>query len=439
MTRIVIVGAGGHVFPLRLINDFLSFPALADAEYVLMDVDRAAVERTAKLARGLAEAHALSAHIRTSTELNQALRGADFVVTCFQVGGLAAYAHDVEIPRRYGIDQTVGDTLGPGGVFRGLRSMKALDEITRVMGELCPSALLLNYANPMSINCAFASSQGIRTVGLCHSVQHTADELAAILGFTDDDWSFRAAGINHQAWMLDFRRHGRDILPELRAAVDEYHAGGRNPAVEIDEWYAGGREGVRTVIMDLVGYFQTESSHHASEYYPYFRRTPADVAKVIPERWDYYEISVANTDEVQAKQAAEYATGPLKPSEEYAARIIDSIVSNTPRAVYGNVPNSGLITNLPEGICVEVPVLVDGSGTQPTYIGDLPVACAATNLASIGLQLCAVEAYRTESRALVYNAIALDRMTSSIIGLDEIRKMTDELFEAEKQWLPTFR
>ncbi len=401
-----------------------------------MDIDRGAAERTARLAQSLVAAHKLAAVITPTTNLRDALTGADFVVTCFQVGGMTAYAADVEIPRRYGVDQTVGDTLGPGGVFRGLRSMKALDEITATMLELCPRAVLLNYANPMSINCAFASGQGVTTIGLCHSVQHTADELASILGYEPGTWSFRSAGINHQAWMLEFRHNGRDAMAELRDAVRAYYRGDRAPEPPIDEWYAGGREGVRTAIMNLTGYFQTESSHHASEYYPHFRRTPQDVAALLPDRWDYFAISSANTDDEQEERAAALAATELVSSEEYAASIIDSIVTNTPRTVYGNVPNTGLITNLPGGACVEVPVLVDGSGIQPTYVGDLPVACAGINLASIGLQSCTVEAYRSGSKELVYAAIALDRLTGSLLGLDEIRSMADEMIEAEQQWLP---
>lgn len=441
MTKIAIIGAGGYEFPLQLMNDFLAFPSLQDAEFALMDIDRDAAERTARLAGEISGAHQLPAKITATDDLDEALAGTGFVVTCFQAGGREAYAYDVEIPRRYGVDQTVGDTLGPGGVFRGLRSMKALDEITAAMLARCPDAVLLNYTNPMSINCLFAAGTGIRTVGLCHSVQHTADELGAIMGYAPGSWSFRSAGINHQAWILEFRHEGRDVLDEVHAAVNAYHGGEREPKVpaqEWDAWYAGGREGVRTAIMNLVGRFQTESSHHASEYYPYFRRTPEDTARILPERWDYLEITKQGTDADQEQRARELAAGPLEASEEYAARIVDSIVTNTPRTVYGNVPNTELITNLPRTACVEVPILVDGNGAQPTHVGDLPVAAAAMNLASIGLQLCTVEAYRTRSKDLVYAAIALDRLTSSLLSLDQIRAMTDELFAAEAAWLPLF-
>lgn len=436
MTKIAIIGAGGYEFPLQLMNDFLSFPSTRDATYALMDIDPASLGRTERLARQLVDAHALPARIEPTTDRKEALRGAGFVVVCFQVGGRDAYAVDMEIPRRYGVDQTVGDTLGPGGAFRGLRSMKALDEITRDMHELCPDALLLNYANPMAINCWFAAATGITTSGLCHSVQHTADELAAILGFESGDWSFRAAGINHQAWMLEFRHHGRDVLPQLREAVNAYHRGELTPSRGIDEWYAGGREGVRTAVMNLTGYFQTESSHHASEYYPHFRQTPGDVAAVLPERWDYLEITRGNTEADLERLAKEFAEGTLAVSEEYAARIVDSVLTNTPRVIYGNVPNTGLITNLPDGCCVEVPCLVDQNGVQPAYVGELPAACAGINLASVGYQTCVVDAYRLRSRDLLYTAVSLDRLTSSLLSLEQIRAMTDEMITAQQQWLP---
>lgn len=436
MTKIAIIGAGGYEFPLQLMNDFLSFPSTQDAHYALMDIDPLALARTERLARRLVDAHRLPAKIDPTTDRAAALNGADFVVVCFQVGGRDAYAVDMEVPRRYGLDQTVGDTLGPGGVFRGLRSMKALDEITRDMQRYCPDALLLNYANPMAINCWFAAGQGIRTTGLCHSVQHTADELASIMGLEDGTWSFRAAGINHQAWMLDFRHHGRDVMAELRTAVNEYHRGERTPVRELDEWYAGGRESVRTAIMNLTGWFQTESSHHASEYYPHFRRDPRQVEQLLPQRWDYLEITQGNNEAQLDQLATEFAEGTLAVSEEYAARIVDSVLTNTPRVIYGNVPNTGLITNLPDGCCVEVPCLVDQNGVQPTFVGDLPAAGAGIDLASVGYQQCVVEAYRQGSTDLVYTAVSLDRLTSSLLDLDQIRAMTDEMIAAQQQWLP---
>jgi alpha-galactosidase len=191
--------------------------------------------------------------------------------------------------------------------------------------------------------------------------------------------------------------------------------------------------------MNLTGYFPTESSHHASEYYPHFRRRPGDVARLLPRRWDYLEITRGNDDAGLERMAEAFARGTLAAGDEYAARIVDSVLTGTPRVVYGNVPNTGLITNLPDGCCVEVPCVVDASGAQPTWIGDLPAACAGINLASVGMQACVVEAFRSRSRELVYAAVSLDRLTSSLLDLDEIRRMTDELFAAEERWLPELR
>jgi alpha-galactosidase len=440
--KIAIIGAGGFEFPLQLATDFLSFESLIDVHLVLMDIDSATLARTERLVRRVVEGHRLPAIVEATTDRRVALTKADVVVTCFQVGGLDAYAMDVEIPRRYGLDQTVGDTLGPGGVFRGLRSLNVLEGLVHDMGDLCPGALLLQYANPMAINCWYAAGEGANTVGLCHSVQHTAELLRSLLDVTSAEWSFRAAGINHQSWFLEARSGGRDVLDELRKAVREYGRGERDPVGdwdELDELYAGNREGVRREIMELTGYFQTESSHHASEYLPYFRRTPEEVAAFLPERWDYLEVCRAHDEAELEEMATTLATGTLETSEEYAAVIVDSLLTGTPRVVYANVPNTGLITNLPDGCCVEVPCLVDQSGVAPTYVGALPAPCAGVNLGSIAVQSCAVEAFRSRDRDLVHAAVALDKLTSAVMPLDAIRVMTDELLDAQAEWLPSWR
>jgi alpha-galactosidase len=436
VTTIAIVGAGGFEFPLKLSADFLSFESMRDAHLVLMDVDADRLRRTEGHVRRIVAAHGLPARVTATTDRRAALTGADFVVVCFQVGGVEAYAVDIEIPQRYGIDQAVGDTLGPGGIFRGLRSMHALQPIAADMREVCPDALLLQYANPMAINCWFTSGEGVRTVGLCHSVQHTSELLADILGVDHAEWSFRAAGINHQSWLLEVRQDGRDVLPELREAVRAYARGEGENVNEADDPYSGDRELVRTAIMDVTGYFQTESSHHASEYLPYFRRTPELTAGYIRNRWDYIDIGREHDDAQQAEQAEQLVAEPLAASEEYAAVIADSMLTDTPRVIYGNVPNTGLITNLPPGCCVEVPCLVDRSGVQPTYVGALPAAAAGVNLGSIAVQSCTVEAYRQRSRELVHAAVALDKLTATMLTLPEIRRMTDELLAAEAEWLP---
>lgn len=441
MPKITIIGAGGYVFPLTLIRDVLSFPALRDAHFTLMDVARANLERTYGHARKLISQHGLPASVEATTDLRRSLEGADFVVVTFQVGGLEAYAHDVEIPRKYGLDQTVGDTLGPGGIFRGLRTAAALDPIIDEMRHVCPNALMIQYANPMGINCWYTSDAGIKTVGLCHSVQGTSQMLAERMALEPGSWTFKCAGINHQAWFIEFKHRGVDVLPLLRETMTSYAAAAKAAQAlgnASDELYGGGGEQVRTAIMNLTGYFQTESSHHASEYLPYFRRTPGEARQWLPERWDYYEICRNHDFEGLERRAAELAEQPLTPSQEYGAYIIDSMMTDTPRVVYGNVPNTGIITNLMPGCSVEVPCLVDAQGVQPTFVGDLPAACAGINAGSVAVQNCAVKAAQLHDRDLVYAAVALDRYTSAVLTLGQIRSMVDELFEAEATWLPQF-
>jgi alpha-galactosidase len=440
MPKITIIGAGGYVFPLTVIRDVLSFPTLEDSELRLMDIDAENLDRTYKHARTLIEAHDLPARVMATTDRRESLQDTDFVVITFQAGGIDAYRHDVEIPRKYGLDQTVGDTLGPGGVFRGLRTAKALDPIIADMHEVSPDALVINYANPMSINCWYASEAGVETVGLCHSVQGTSRMLAERMGFEDGTWSFKCAGINHQAWFVEFKHNGEDVLPLLRETMNEFaeeaRAAGENAS---DNLYGGGGEQVRTAIMNLTGYFQTESSHHASEYLPYFRRSPEEVEYWIPERWDYYEICKNHDLDALAARAGKLAEQPLEPSHEYGAYIIESMVSDTPRVIYGSVPNEGHITNLMEGSSVEIPCLVDAQGIQPTFVGDLPPACAGVNAGSIAVQDCAVKAAQRRDKDLVHAAVALDKYTSAMLTLDEIHHMVDEMLEAEARWLPDFK
>jgi alpha-galactosidase len=441
MPKVTIVGAGGYVFPLTMIRDILSFPALHHTEFSLMDINADNLKRTYRHAQTLIEAHQLPATVTATTDRREALTGADFVVITFQVGGLEAYELDVEIPRKYGLDQCVGDTLGPGGIFRGLRTAAALDEIIADMRDVCPDALIIQYANPMGINCWYSSDAGIKTVGLCHSVQGTSQMLANHMGLEPGTWSFKCAGINHQAWFIEFKHNGKDVLPLLRKTMNAYADKVRNAAAKrdsSDDLYGGGGEYVRTAIMNITGYFQTESSHHASEYLPYFRRSPEEVVYWVPQRWDYFQICKNHDLQVLEKRAASLATEELTPSHEYGAYIIESMTTNTPRVVYGNVPNTGLITNLMPGCSVEIPCLVDAQGIQPTYIGDLPPGCAGINTGSVAVQNCAVKAAQTGNKDLVYTAVALDKYTSAQLTLDQIKSMVDEMVVAQAGWLPQF-
>jgi alpha-galactosidase len=444
MARIAIIGAGGFVFPLTLVRDILSFPELRGSTLALMDIDAARLQKTVASARSLVERFDLPAVIEPTTERQVALRGADYVIITFQVGGLEAYRLDVEIPRRYGLDQTVGDTLGPGGVMRGLRTIPVLLEIAHDMQELCPDALLIQYANPMAMNCWAMNTTGIKNVGLCHSVQGTSHMLAGQLGVPYEEVRYRVAGINHQAWFLEFKRGNEDLYPQLREVMFGRHLpgslradlvaddGNHSEAKQVNS-YEGGNEAVRTAIMRTFGYFHTESSHHASEYLPYFRKNPATVANYIQQRWDYYEICAAHDD---ADHHAQILERGLRPSYEYGAFIVHSMETNTPRVIYGNVNNRGLITNLPEGCCVEVACLVDSNGIQPTMVGSLPPQCAALNRSNINVQELTVYAALQRDRDVVYQAIALDPLTGALLTLEQIHAMTSELLQAQAQWLP---
>lgn len=448
--KVAIIGAGGVVFPLRLMGDLLSFPALQGAKYALMDISLQRAERTAAAARELALHYGFPARIDATDDQRSALDGADYVIVTFQVGGIEAYRHDVEIPRRYGLDQPVGDTLGPGGVFRFLRSSAAYASIAHDMLELCPAATLINYANPMAMNCWFLSEHGIRTVGLCHSVQGTSRMLARHLGIPIEDITFRVGGINHQAWFTEFRRGDEDLYPRLRTVMANRHLAGTiagNLAVDVGEHseadrgdsdYEGGSEIVRTSIMAAFGYFHTESSHHASEYVPWFRKDQARVAGFVPTRWDYYEISSARIAEDSDRELLGRLKADLAPSLEYGAMIVNAMETGDPVVIHGNVPNDGLIDNLPEGCCVEVACLVNRNGVQPTHFGALPPQLAAINQLDINVQQLAVEAALSGDRAHIHHAIALDPLTSALLTLDQIREMTEEMLAAEAQWLPEF-
>jgi alpha-galactosidase len=437
--RIVISGAGGWVFPLELSRDVLSFPALAGSTLVLHDIDLPAAERTRRFVARMVEDARLPTRVEVAPDLRAALRGADVVLTVFQVGGIEAYAHDVLIPRGYGVDQTVGDTLGPGGIFRGLRTVEALREVAEEMLELCPDAWLLNYANPMSINCWATDLLGARIVGLCHSVQGTSELLARELGVPYEDVSFECAGVNHTAWFTAFRRGDEDLLPRIRDVMRARYVDRSMPLLDRSEDPYESVERVRAELMMLTGYFHTESSHHASEYWAWFRRTPELTRAYLDRRWDYLEIcrgAVADTTNEDVVEEAR-REGP-RHGGEFAAPIVDSLVTGTPRVVYGNVRNGSSIENLPPDACVEVACVADANGVRPTRYGRLPPACAALNEVQINVQRLVVEAARTGDRDLVHAAVALDPLTSAVLTLPEIHEMTDRMLEAEAPWLPRF-
>jgi alpha-galactosidase len=438
--RIAIVGAGGWVFPMELVRDALAFPALQGSTLVLYDIDEAAAHRTEKAALELIELGRVPARVEVPPELATALTGADFVITVFQVGSIDAYGMDVEIPLEYGINQTVGDTLGPGGIFRGLRSVPALTLVAKTMLEICPDALLLNYANPMSVNCWATDLLGVKIVGLCHSVQGTSQLLARELDAPYDEVTYECAGVNHTAWFTTFRRGNEDLIPRIREVMKARHIDGTIPMLPRGDDPYESNERVRAELMELTGYFHTESSHHASEYWAWFRKTPELIGEYLDRKWDYLsESRQVNPMDTNQEIVDDAKREGIRHGGEYCAPIMDSIVTGSPRVVYGNVRNGGSVENLPADACVEVACKVDGNGVRPARYGSLPAACAALNNVQIAGQRLTVEAAMTGDPDLVHTAVALDPLTSAVQTLPKIHEMVDRMLEAEAQWLPQMK
>ncbi|TAK20399.1 MAG: alpha-glucosidase/alpha-galactosidase [Chloroflexota bacterium] len=425
MPTIALIGAGSVVFAQRLTTDILSWPDLEGSTIRLMDLDETRLETIGALARRLVQERNIPAQIETTTDRRVALDGADYVIVTIQIGGVSAVRPDVEIPFRYGVDQAIGDTLGPGGVFRALRTIPVMLDICREMAELCPNALLFNYSNPMVMNCwAIEAATKIRTIGLCHSVQGTAKQLAGYVGVPYEEVTYWTAGINHMAWYLELRHGDEDLYPRLRAAMAD-------PAV-----YA--RDTTRFEVMRYFGYFVTESTRHMSEYVPYFRRT-RDLAETYAPPWRrdydlYIERQAAYYEKVR-RQVDGFDPIPTDRTEEYCSFILHAIETNTSMRVNANVPNNGLIANLPANAIVEVPCLIDRRGVHPCAVGDLPPQLAALNRSNIAVQELTVKAALEQDREAAYQAVQLDPLTGSVLPLPRIRAMCDEMFAASKPWL----
>ncbi len=429
MAKVVFIGAGSVVFARNLMGDIFSYPELGSSVLSLMDIDAERLETVTALAKKMVGQFAPEARVESTLDRREALKDADYVIIMIQVGGLDAFQQDIDVPLKYGVNQEVGDTLGPGGVFRALRTIPVLLDICHDMEELCPEALLINYANPMAMNCwAMNEATRIRNVGLCHSVQGTAMQLAAYIGVPADEASYWVAGINHQAFFLEFKQRGVNAYPLLRAAMEK------------PEVYAKDR--VRFEMMRHLGYFITESSHHLGEYVPYFRTTEERRKTYCQPRWFYLEICreawKPHYEHIRRQITGEEPID-VKRSHEYGVGIIHSMETGTLRTINGNVENTGLITNLLEGCCVEVPALVDEKGIHPCYVGQLPPQCAALNRTNVNVQELAVKAALEADRELAFQAILFDPLTSAVLTPASIRAMVDEMFQAEARWLPQFR
>jgi len=434
MPKIAFIGAGSTVFTKNLLGDILGFPELANSEIRLMDIDAVRLQTSEVVARKVAEALGAHPTITTTTDRRAALDGADYVICMIQVAGYKpGTLVDFEIPKKYGLRQTIADTLGIGGIMRGLRTIPVLLSIAKDMEELCPDALFLNYVNPMCMN-QWALSRGskIATVGLCHSVPHTAHELSIDIGVPDSDINYVVAGINHMAFYLKFehKHTGQDLYPLIHKVIAE----GRVPA-----WNQ-----VRYDMFKRLGYFVTESSEHFSEYVPWFiKRDRPDMIEQYNIPLDEYirrcEVQIQGWESLRVELEKTDEPLHVERSVEYGSLIIHSMETGIPRVVYGNVPNRGIIDNLPQGCSVEVPCLVDKNGLQPTKIGAIPPHLAALMQTNINVQSLTVEAALTGKREHIYHAAMLDPHTAAELNLDQIWSLVDELIEAHGDWLPQYQ
>ncbi len=445
MARITFMGAGSTVFAKNILGDSMLTPALQDAEIALYDIDGARLAESKAVIDTL-NANTNGERARVSAYLGvdnrkAALRGADFVVNAIQVGGYEpSTVIDFEIPKKYGLRQTIGDTLGIGGIFRGLRTIPVVLDFARDMQEVCPRAWFLNYVNPMAmITGALLTATPIRTVGLCHSVQSCVPKLLELLGFGQkaDDLKWHIAGINHMAWLLEISENGRDLYPEIKRRAAELNAAARRAGAS--------KHGdmVRLEIMRHFGHYVTESSEHNAEYMPYWiKRTHPELIDELAIPLDEYPRRCIRQIERWKQQSQTLVGNPdlsHKRTHEYGSYIMEAIVTGRPARIHGNVLNRGLINNLPAEACVEVPCLVDRNGVQGCRVGALPEQCAALNRTNINVHLLTVEAALTRSRDKVYQAAMLDPHTGSELCLDEIRSLCDDLIEAHGSMLPPLR
>jgi alpha-galactosidase len=439
MTKIAFIGAGSLGFTNELVRDILTFPLLEDSLIYLMDIDAERLTWARKGVERLIAAGNRRARVEASLDRREALRDADVVLTTILAGSTDIWRHDIEIPKKYGVDLNVGDTRGPSGIFRFLRTIRPMMEIVHDMEKYCPNAVLLNYTNPMAMLCAAMQRQtSITVTGLCHSVQGTAMMLAEWIGASFDEVEYLCAGINHQAWYLEYKWKGEDAYPLIYRAVT-----GRSEIYN--------EELVRNEMFLALGKYVTESSGHNSEYNWWFRKRPDLIERYCthgtgwnPGEYAYilkeYQHNEATwRNQVKARLEQPLALEDLDRGHEYAAYIINALKGGDPFKFNGNVPNKGLISNLPDGNCVEVPVLVDKAGFHPVPIGDLPPECALLTRLSSGIEEMAVNASLQGDPTMVFRAICHDPLTAAVLSLAEIRQMTNELFAQYREYLPQFK
>lgn len=432
MLKIAFLGAGSTIFSKNVLGDCMLTPALNNATIALFDIDEQRLNESKTILDNINKnCNDNRATILTYTDAKEAFEGADFIVNAIQVGGYEpCTVTDFEIPKNYGLRQTIADTLGIGGIFRTLRTIPVMLEYAKIMEEVCPDVWLLSYANPMAmLTLALQSVTKIKTIGLCHSVQVCASDFVESVGMNTDNLEYKIAGINHMAWLLELKQNGVDIYDEVRTkalARSDKH-----------------KDMVRFEMMRHFGYYVTESSEHNAEYLPYF------IKNKYPELIERFNIPLDEYPRRCIKQISDWEEQRVilmndqdishTRSHEYASYIMEAIVTNIPYKIGGNVMNNGLITNLPKNCCVEVPCLVDASGITPCYIGDLPEQLAALNRTNINPQLLAVKAALTLKKEYIYQAALLDPHTSAELSIDDIISMVDDLIEAHGDWLPEYK
>lgn len=431
MAKITFMGAGSTIFAKNVLGDCILTPSLEDSEIYLYDIDLERLSESENMLSNLNANNSNKAKIIATTDRQKALENANYVVNAIQVGGYKpCTVTDFEIPKKYGLNQTIGDTLGIGGIFRALRTIPVLMDFAKDIEKYCPDALLLNYTNPMAILMgALQQHTGIKSVGLCHSVQDCASTLVKDVGLDPEGIDWKIAGINHQAWLLEIRKNGHDLYPEIK---------GRSLEGQVPD-----TDRVRHELMHKFGYYITESSEHNAEYTPFFIKNqyPELIQKYnIPldeyprrceeqiEEWNKIKSSLVNNKDLTHER-----------SIEYASYIMDAMETNKPYKFNGNVTNTGLITNLPSNACVEVPCIADKSGIMPMFIGDLPPQCAALNMTNVNVHLLTIEAAITLKKEHIYHAAMLDPHTSAELKIDQIVAMCNDLIEAHGNWLPNFR
>ena len=427
--KITLIGAGSTVFAKNLLGDILSYPELANSRITLFDIDPQRLKTSEIVANKIKSQLNVPASIEATTDRSRALDGADYAINMIQVAGYKpGTIVDFEVPKQFGLRQTIADTLGIGGIMRALRTVPVLIDMGRDMERLCPDVMHINYSNPMAMNCwGMNRATKIKTVGLCHSVQHTAKELSDDIGVPVEEITYRVAGINHMAFYLKFERNGEDLYPLIRKVVEE----GRIP-----KWNR-----VRYDMYTRLGYFVTESSEHFSEYVPWYIKSGREdlIEKYNIPLDEYPRRCERQIEEWQslAKDLTDASKPmPIRRSVEYGSTIIRAMETNEPAVIYGNVQNDDLISNLPDECCVEVPCLVDKMGIQPTRIGALPPHLAALMQTNINVQSLTVEAILTGKREQIYHAAMLDPHTAAELDLDQIWSLVDGLLKQHGTWIP---